>query len=199
MITAFEPKTALVLIDLQNGITAFPTAHPAADVIALGALLLDAFHAAGLPAVIVNVDPFSGDLGSFRVQERAIPADEATRMATREAMAQKGFFDIVPQLKTTASDIFITKKDWSAFRNTTLDAQLKALGVTGLVFAGIATSIGVEGSARAAHDLGYQLAFASDAMTDMHLSAHENSLTKIFPRLGELDTTENIIRFLNRK
>lgn len=196
MITAIEPKTALVLIDLQKGIAGMPTAHPSAEIIARSAALLDAFHAAGQPVVIVNVDPFSGDLGSFRVQERAIPADAATRQATQKALAEKGFFDIVPELKTTASDVFITKRDWSAFRNTELDARLKALGVTGIVFAGIATSIGVEGSARAAHDLGYQLAFASDAMTDLHLSAHENSLTLIFPRLGEVDTTEHIIRFL---
>jgi nicotinamidase-related amidase len=65
------------------------------------------------------------------------------------------------------------------------------------VFAGIATSIGVESTARQAHELGFNVTLATDAMTDMSLDAHNNSITRIFPRLGETGTTWEIVALLD--
>lgn len=63
---------------------------------------------------------------------------------------------------------------------------------------GVSTSIGVETTARQAYERGFNVALASDAMTDMAIEAHENSMTRIFPRLGELGTTQEIIATLNQ-
>jgi nicotinamidase-related amidase len=93
----------------------------------------------------------------------------------------------------------VTKKTWNAFCDTALDQELKKLGVTHIVLCGIATSIGVEGTARAAYEKGYNLTFAEDAMTDMLASAHDNSFTAIFPRIGEVGTTEAIIEQLGKR
>ncbi len=68
--------------------------------------------------------------------------------------------------------------------------------MTQVVLGGIATSIGVESTARAAHEHGYHVTLATDAMTDLDAGAHRNSLEKIFPRLGETDTTEAILALL---
>jgi isochorismate hydrolase len=38
--------------------------------------------------------------------------------------------------------------------------------------------------------------FVTDAMTDRDADAHRNSLEKIFPRMGETDTTENVLKCL---
>jgi nicotinamidase-related amidase len=46
---------ALVLIDLQKGVTALPLVHPAADVLARSADLAAAFRARELPVVRVRV------------------------------------------------------------------------------------------------------------------------------------------------
>ncbi|MGP3937960.1 isochorismatase family protein [Nonomuraea sp. KM88] len=46
-------------------------------------------------------------------------------------------------------DITVTKRAWSAFYGTDLDLQLRRRSVTQLVLAGIATSSGVESTARA--------------------------------------------------
>ena len=43
---------------------------------------------------------------------------------------------------------------------------------------------------------GFQLAV--DAMTDMNADAHTNSVTRIFPRLGEMGTTAEIIALLKQ-
>ena len=54
----------------------------------------------------------------------------------------------------------------------------------------------MEGTARAASELGYNVSFALDAMTDRSQEAHERSIQFIFPRMGETGTTEDIIATL---
>jgi nicotinamidase-related amidase len=82
------------------------------------------------------------------------------------------------------------------FTNTGLEVHLKHLGVTQVVIAGISTSKGVESTARHAHELGFNVTLAVDAMTDTSLEAHFNSVTRIFPRLGETGTAQEIIEML---
>ena len=194
MITEIDPKTALVLIDLQKGIAALPVVHPAEEIITKSAKLLAAFRAKNLPVVIVNVNPLGAKWTQARVESSSAPRGEEAIAQAATAMKQSGYFDIIPQIKTQPDDILITKTTWGAFYNTGLDAQLSKLGVTGIVLAGIATSIGVEGTARQASELGYNITFAKDAMTDLNLIGHEHSLATIFPRIGELGDTEAIIK-----
>jgi nicotinamidase-related amidase len=75
---------------------------------------------------------------------------------------------------------------------------LKEQGVTQVVVCGVATSAGVESTARAAHEHGYNVVLASDAMTDMSAEAHENSLQLVFPKLGETGTTADILTLLDK-
>jgi nicotinamidase-related amidase len=87
----------------------------------------------------------------------------------------------------------VTKRTWGAFTNTDLERYLNGRGVTQVVIAGVATSAGVESTARHAYELGFNVTLAVDAMTDMRRDAHENSLSRIFPRLGETGTAQEII------
>jgi len=183
MISALDEKTALVLIDLQKGIAGLPLAHPIADILANAAKLVEAFRKAGLPVVIVNVNPAGAKWTSSR-------KDPAPAMG---GGFKEDWLEIVPEIKTEAGDIFITKHTWSAFYETALDEKLKEKGVTGIVLAGVSTSIGVEGTGRSASERGYNLSFALDAMTDMHADAHDRSVKYILPRMGETGTTADII------
>ncbi len=88
--------------------------------------------------------------------------------------------ELVPELNAQPDDLLITKITWGAFTATGLEARLKALGVTQLVIAGVATSIGVESTARQAYELGFNVTLALDAMTDLSLEAHENSVAGYF-------------------
>lgn len=196
MVTAIDKRTALVVIDLQDGIVKMNTAHPASEVVKQSARLAAAFHKAQLPVVVVNVVPFGAPSGKTRTQMPGMPKDEAASKQARAAMEAAGFFTIVPELGARPDDIYVTKNSWNAFYGTSLEEQLQQLGVTGVVLCGIATSIGVEGTARAAYERGYNLTFAEDAMTDLQVSAHENSLKIIFPRIGEVGKTEEIIGYL---
>ncbi|MEU0630026.1 isochorismatase family protein [Streptomyces sp. NPDC005989] len=180
--TTLDPKTALVVVDLQKGILALDTAHPVAGVVANSAALADAFRAKGLPVVLVHVvDGAPGRNEAPTASGGQLPADWA---------------DIVPELGPHEGDIVVTKRTWGAFHGTDLDLRLRRAGVTQVVLTGIATSIGVESTARAAHEHGYNVTIATDAVTDMDADAHRNSVGRIFPRLGETDTTKAIIELL---
>ena len=96
-------------------------------------------------------------------------------------------------------DHLVTKRTWGAFTNTGLEAHLKALGVTQVVIAGVATSAEVEFTARHAHELGFNVVLAVDAMTDMNPDAHHNSVARIFPRIGETGSTGEIVDLLERR
>ena len=199
MLTTLDKKTALVVIDLQDGIVKMSTVQSGAAIVQQSARLVTAFRRAGLPIVIVNVVPFGAPSGKVRTQAPGMPKDEAAQKQAREAMEAAGFFTIVPELGSHPEDIYVTKKTWSAFYDTELEQKLKELGVTNIVLCGIATSIGVEGTARAAHERGFNVSFVEDAMTDLVASAHENSLTNIFPRLGEVGTTDSVVELLEKR
>ena len=104
-----------------------------------------------------------------------------------------GWADIVEALDQQPADLLVTKQTWGAFHGTPLDMLLRERGVTQVVLAGISTSGGVESTARAAHEHGYHVVLATDAMTDRDAAAHENSLRRIFPRLGETATSDDIV------
>jgi nicotinamidase-related amidase len=181
-VTTLDPGTALVVIDLQNGIVTYPTIDPIENILTQARALADAFRRHSLPVVLVNVE--GGAAGRTEQQRplRDLPA---------------GWSDIVPQLNQQPSDRLVTKRTWGAFTQTGLEAYLKANSVTQIVLAGVATSIGVESTARQAYELGFNVTLAIDAMTDMHPDAHANSISRIFPRLGETGTTSEIIALLD--
>ena len=180
-LTQIDPQSALVVIDLQLGIVGTPTATPSQEIVNRSAELARAFRAKNLPVVLVNVTgaaPGRNDLG-------------------RPTMAfAENWAELAPGLDAKPSDILITKQSWGAFLGTSLHDSLQKLGVTQIVMAGISTSAGVESTARSAFDLGYNVVFVTDAMTDRSAEAHQNSVERIFPRLGETCVTRNVIEFL---
>ena len=183
-VTTLDPKSALVLIDLLKGVVGLPTAHPTNEVVKHARRLADAFRRRGLPVVLVNVDG-------------GAPGRTEQMRLTRDFPA--GWTELVPELNQQPADHTVTKHTWGAFTNTGLEKHLKESGVTQVVIAGVATSIGVESTARHAYEAGFHVTLAVDAMTDMNADAHQNSIPRIFPRLGETGTTQEIIALVNQQ
>jgi nicotinamidase-related amidase len=181
-VAVIDPKTALIVIDLQKGIVGLSLLHPIDDVLKRTRALLDAFRQRNLPVVLVNV---------------AGAAPGRTEQPRGNVPRAEGWTDLVPELNQQPSDIVVTKHTWGAFPGTSLDSQLKGLGVTQVVVVGVATGTGVESTARQAYELGYHVTLAVDAMTDRNPEAHDYSIKKVFPRLGETGTTEEIIQLLS--
>jgi nicotinamidase-related amidase len=188
-LTTLDPKTALVLIDLQNGIVGQPLVpHSGTETVARGRELAEAFREHGLQVILVNV--------SFAKDFADVPPGRTDEGGMGGELPPAGWDHIVPELDAQECDLRVTKHNWSAFHGTDLDTQLRRRGVTQIVLAGIRTSIGVESTAREAFAHGYHVTLATDAMADSSLPMHENSVERVFPRLGERGTTAEIIELL---
>ncbi|MFE9560278.1 hydrolase [Streptomyces sp. NPDC006487] len=182
-----DKNTALVLIDLQKGILSLPVVTPAEQILSKGIRLADGFRAAGLPVVLVKVawSPDGGDLPTTHT-DRPGPAT-----------APPAEFSALPaELATGANDVLVTKRHWGAFTGTELDLQLRRRGIKRIVLAGISTSIGVESTARSAWEHSYDLVFAEDATTDTDADSHAHTFGKIFPRIGMVCSTDEILTAL---
>jgi nicotinamidase-related amidase len=183
-IKTIDEKIALIVIDLQKGIASLPTVHPMAEVVGKASALTEAWRRHGLPIVLVNV---TGGAPGRTDQAPRVPGELPADWA-----------ELVPELDAQPRDHLVTKRTWGAFTNTDLEAHLRSLGITQVALAGVATSAGVESTARHAHELGFHVVLAVDAMTDMSAEAHSNSIARIFPRLGQCGTTQEILALLDR-
>jgi len=180
-LTKLDTTAALVVIDLQKGIAGLPTVHPVGEIVDRSAQLARAFRERGLPVVLVNVSgraPGRTDAGAFKF---SFPPD---------------WTELVPELDQQPSDFMVTKQRVGAFIGTSLDETLRQRGVTQVFLTGVATSLGVESTARSAYDRGYNVVLVVDAMTDRDADAHRHSVEKIFPRLGETATTDDVLKRL---
>jgi nicotinamidase-related amidase len=181
-LSTLDLRTALVVIDMQEGILAMPVAHPASEIVGRAASLADAFRRRQLPVVLVNVTGAPPGRTETGHGDFTPPPDWA---------------ELAGELGAHPDDHTITKQRWGAFTGTSLHDRLQSQGVTQVVLAGIATSIGVESTARSAHEHGYHVVLATDAMTDMDPDAHRHSVDKIFPQLGETAATSEILAMLD--
>ena len=177
-----DATAALVVIDLQKGIIGLPTVHPAGEIVSRAAQLARAFRSRGLPVVLVHVTASAPGRTDAGIPNVPRPAD---------------WTELAPELEQHPDDHIITKQRWGAFLGTDLDEYLRRRGVTQVFLAGISTSVGVESTARSAYDLGYNVVLVTDAMTDRDADAHHHSVEKIFPRLGETDTTAKVLQLLS--
>lgn len=173
-----DPRPALIVIDLQAGTLANPTVHPVTDIVAKSVELVDAFRAKSHPVVLASVVGANAGRTTYGGGARAYPEE---------------FSVLTPQLNQQPSDILIPRTTWSAFAGTDLSLTLAKLGVTQVVLAGVATSFGVESTARAAYDLGYHVVIATDAITDLRAESHEASVGGVFPALAQTGPVDEIL------
>ncbi len=179
MIELSPSRTALVLVDLQKGIVGMPVEPRSGEAVANAGMSLAArFRAVGAPVVLVNVSvsPDGGDVLKAPVDHSHAPP---------EGGFPKDWAELVDGL-AQPSDVRITKRQWGAFYGTELDLQLRRRGVTTVVIAGIATNLGVESTARAAHEHGYAVVLVEDATAGLSTDDHRFAFERIFPLLGRV-------------
>ncbi|GGP25522.1 hydrolase [Silvimonas amylolytica] len=185
-----DPKTtALVLIDLQQGILPFAGGpHTAQTVVDHGAQLAKRFRQLNAPVVLVRVG-WSDDFGDALKQ----PVDQA---APAKALPEN-WMTFAPELDVTEQDIKIVKRQWGAFYGTELDLQLRRRGIKNIVLAGISTNIGVESTLRAAWEHGYAAVVAEDACSGANAEHHNFAMQVIFPRLSHVRSTADVLAALS--
>jgi nicotinamidase-related amidase len=185
-----EPRrTAVVVIDLQKGIVQFPgNPHSTQSVIANSVELLDAARSVGAQPILVHVgrSPDGGD-------GLQVACDEPVRMA---GTLPPDWSELIPELNCQPNDLVVLKRQWGAFYGTDLELQLRRRGLSTIILCGIATAFGVESTARDAYERGFEQIFAEDAMTSRTAESHTNAVANIFPRMGRVRTTTEIVAAL---
>lgn len=180
-------RAALVVIDLQQGIVGMDAKPRSShEVVANAARLASHMRSHGGLVVLVRV-AFEAD-GKDRLMpliDQAIPL--------HRGQAQANYSDLVPEMGPHAGDLVITKRQWGAFYGTPLDLELRRRGKDTIILCGIATNFGVESTARDAYERAYQQVFVEDAMASMTEEGHRYPLQFIFPRLGRIRTTDQVI------
>ena len=180
--------TALVLIDLQQGIVVGSSVpQSAAEVASRAARLLDACRKRGVLSVLVHVDP--GPDGLLFPRPRADQPRPPMKVTPE-------WCTFIPEVAPRAGDVVITKHQPNAFYGTDLDIQLRRRGVRNLLLGGIATNLGVEATARAAYERGYEQVFVEDVMAAREADLHEHAVRRIFPGLGYVRTLEEVLTAL---
>ncbi len=184
-----DPRTtALVLIDLQKGIVARQTApHSAAQVVERAGRLAARCREAGAAVVLVHV-AYAPD-GRDRLTQKVDAAPWSSAMA-------QDWSEIVPELGPKPGDLVVRKRQWGACYGTELDLLLRRRGVRTIVLGGIATNFGVESTARDAWERGYELVLAEDAMAGLTAEAHQFAVATIFPRIGLVRSTAEVVEAL---
>jgi len=175
-------STALVTIDLQYSNVARKLApHSAGEVVGNSALLAQAVRERGGTVVFV------------RVLENEIPELPADAPFPRgKGTTPPNAAELVPEAGGQPGDLVVTKRQWGALYGTDLELQLQRRGIRTIILGGIATNIGVESTARAAFDRGYELVFAEDAMSSTGMEAHNFTVKNLFPRMGRVRSAEQI-------
>ncbi len=190
MLALDAKTTALVLIDLQQGILTLPlTPHDAAVVIERSASLGQALARAGGLVVPVTV-AFADDYADRPSQ----PTDAG--MAMPAGGPPEGWATLAPAIAALPARVRITKRQQSAFYGTELDLQLRRRGVTTIVLCGVATNFGVEATTRDAQSHNYAVVVASDACSSVAPDLHDFAIAKILPRVARVRTTAEIVAAL---
>ena len=191
-LTLDPQKTALVLIDLQQGIVGMPRApHAADEVVRRAAELGRAFAAAGATIVRVRV-AFAADFAD----QLKLPVDAPMQRPPGGLPAD--WSDFVPEIAALPKVIEITKRQWSAFHGTELDLQLRRRRITTMGLAGRATNFGVESTARDAWQHNYAVVIAEDATTSVDAELHRLAIEKILPRIARVRSTAEVLKAFGR-
>jgi nicotinamidase-related amidase len=185
-------SSGLVVIDIQKGIASIERKtepFSTKQVIENVSRLVKKFREVGAPVFLVHV-------GSVDGKDMLNPLTEQKTSRGSSARPSE-WFDFVDEIKPTEKDIIITKRQWGAFYGTELDLQLRRRKINTIVLCGISTNIGVETTAREAYQRGYNQFFAVDAMTAQSKEEHEATEKFIFPRIGVVRTTEQLLKIIN--
>ncbi|SRR5579875_1491692 len=190
-LTLNSTRTALVVIDMTKGVLTLPTVpHAVEEVLANTVRLANAFRRAGGLVVLVNVNS---------VDEKDLLHPVSDTQLPLPAERPADWAELAPELGPQPLDHLITKHQWGAFYGTDMDLQLRRRGIETIVLCGIATGFGVDTTAREAYQHGYNQVFAEDAINALSEEEHHYVTTRIFPRMGRLRSTDEIVAALQAR
>ncbi|KAJ7508333.1 Isochorismatase-like protein [Mycena galericulata] len=178
--TATTTDSVLIIIDAQNeyavgelAVTGLETSRPA-----IGALLQRYRAAGGAVAHIVH-----------RVPEGAPVFTAGTSLAEE-------FTELQPPPGST-TEFVVGKRFPGSFAETTLQEEIKKTGLRKVVLVGYMAHVCVSTTAREAHQLGYEVLLAEDAIGDRHIPGADGNEVKKMVLLELADAFATIVNSNN--
>lgn len=177
--------TALLLMDMQNGIAGRPGYEP---VVRAAARALSAARDREMAVIFVRV--------AFRPGYPEIAASNLS-FGRRRAEGHPGMHQddpgtrVVDRLAPRDGEHVVVKRRVSAFTGSDLEVLLRGLGADHLVLGGVSTSGVVLSTVRQAADLDYRLTVLSDACGDADPEVHRLLTERVFPRQARVVTVED--------
>lgn len=107
--------------------------------------------------------------------------------------------EIVEELKPQPKDIVFQKRRPDGFVGTDLDLILRSKGVRTILIGGVATEGGVEGTARTARHLGYDIVVLNDCVGSRNRELHELALKLMEQTHFDISTAGEIAEIWRRK
>jgi nicotinamidase-related amidase len=198
-------KTALLFFDILNGY------YHSGDAAATARMkpwvdntvrLMKAGRGAGIPIFFAKGNHRPDNATSALIlTDNALkpwPNGEVTRGKMHVVGGDKSS-DVIPELEPRADDYYIPKYRWSAFHQTYLDLALRARGIDTIIISGGSTDVGVTSTVYSGRDMDYNMIIVSDACGTSHdQRAHDLLMQLIFPRMGRVRTTDEVIRMIQQ-
>jgi nicotinamidase-related amidase len=203
--TLSPSKSGVVFFDMLN---AGFRGRPEADqrrmepIVANCVRLRDAAHLHDVALFYPKADhrPDGKDIAApyIDLSPRMVPWDdpEDTRRPHATNVAGNWGAQVIDELEPTDDDYVIPKHRWSSFFQTKLELSMRSRGIDTLILCGGSTEVGIASTTYAARDLDFDLVFVSDAITSGKPDVNEMFMTRIFPRMGRVRDTSQVIEMI---
>lgn len=188
-------KTALIVVDMQNGFCHedgfmnkigldWTTSR---DAIGPVKRLIDAAHSSGMPVFYTRYT-LNEDYSDAGLMREVFPQIMDARGMIRDTWDA----DIVDDLAPAASDRIIDKTRYSAFYDTDLEEQLRALGIDTVIVCGVTTNVCVESTVRDAFFRDIRIVVPSDGTAAVSPELHEGALRDFEYSFGPVVTVDEL-------
>ena len=191
------PKTALVVVDMQNYFMTAPYlgACPIAQEIVpnVNRLAAAVRKAGGKIVWIQNLAPMESMESWSANKEMYLPDRAKLRW---EAMQRDAHgFQLWPALDVREGDERVVKRRYSAFipGSSNIENVLRDNGIDTLIVTGVATNVCCESTARDAMMLNYRSLLVSDACATLTDSEQAAALGNFYLFFGDVQTTDEVI------
>lgn len=182
-------RTALLVVDAQNAFAAAgsPLAEKGLDLSKMVATVPKVQAAVELARRSETTVAFSRT-----VRDPALTEDPASRFDVvsgvdrGETICQLGDWDAmyVNKIDPEAGEYEVLKQGYDAFHGTALDYYFRTAGIETVLICGFVTDVCVEGTARGAHERGYNVALVADACASYTEERHRTAVDFVDSYLG---------------
>jgi len=198
-------KTAILFFDILNGY------YHAADAASKARMkpmvdnavrLMKAGREAGLPIFFAKGNHRSDNATSALLQTDTDMAlkpwpDGVIKKGKMHVTGGDWSSEVIPELDPRPDDYYIPKYRWSAFYQTYFDLALRARGIDTVINSGGSTDVGIASTVFAGRDMDYNMIVVRDACSTSHdQRAHDALMDLIFPRMGRVRTTEQVVQMI---